>query len=152
MSSSRTYPASVEHAFDTVLALPLEQVFDRRYGAIPAVRGTECADRTWGLVGQVRTVRLAGGGSMREELTHVDRPHAFGYTLSDVTGPMKPLASQVLGLWSFDPAGTGARITWQWTLARRSALAAPVLPIFARLWRGYARQSLAHIEELLLPA
>lgn len=34
---------------------------------------------------------------MREELIAVERPTAFGYTLSDVSGPMKVLASRVDG-------------------------------------------------------
>lgn len=33
-------------------------------------------------------------------------------------------------------------MTWQWTIHPRSALAAPVLPVFARMWRGYARRVL----------
>jgi Polyketide cyclase / dehydrase and lipid transport len=151
MSCSRAYPTTVEQAFDLVLPVALEQLFDRRYGPIPAIRAVEGQRGVWGEVGQTRTVRLSGGGSMREELTAVERPHSFGYTLSDVTGPMKPLASHIHGLWSFAPVGTGTRITWGWTLYPASVVAAPVLPIFRRLWHGYARQSLQRIENLLLP-
>jgi Polyketide cyclase / dehydrase and lipid transport len=151
LSSSRTYPVAVEQAFDAVLPFPLEELFNRRYGPIPSIRATEGQRGVWGEVGQTRTVRLSGGGSMVEELTRVDRPSAFGYTLSNVTGPMKPIASHIEGLWSFAPVGTGMRITWEWTLYPASAMSVVVLPIFRRAWDGYARQSLARIEELLVP-
>lgn len=152
MQCSRTYPVAVEQAFDTVLSVPLEQIFDRRYGPIPPIRSTDGYDGAWGAAGQTRTVRLAGGATMREELTSVERPNSFGYVLRDVTGPMSPLAAQVEGLWSFDPAGTGMRITWRWTVHPASRTAAMLLPAFARFWRGFARQGLERIEDLLVPA
>lgn len=150
MQSARAYPVSVEEAFDTVLPMPLEQLFNRRYGPIPRIRSVEQPDGPWGTVGQLRTIRLADGGSAREELTRVDRPNAFGYVLTEVTGPMKPLAARVDGLWSFVPAGTGTRITWSWTVHPASAVGRVAMPVFARLWRGYARQALARIEGLLV--
>jgi hypothetical protein len=150
MSCSRTYPLMVEAAFDAVLPMPLEDLFNRWYGPIPSIRATE-GPTDWGTVGQTRTVLLSGGGSMRETLTRVDRPTAFGYTLTDVKGPMKPLAASVDGLWSFDPAGTGVRITWRWTVVPGSGLGSAVLPAFARVWQGYAQRALARIEEVLLP-
>jgi hypothetical protein len=150
MSCTRTYPVTVERAFDVVLPYPLERVFDRRYAAIPSIRATE-QDGVWGEVGQIRTVLLTGGGSMREQLTSVERPSAFSYRLTDVTGPMKALADHIDGTWSFTPAGTGARITWHWTLYPKSAVVAAALPLFVRMWNGYARLALAHIEELLVP-
>lgn len=150
MDSSRTYPLTVEQAFDRLLPLPLEQIFDRRYGPIPAVRGTDGPAEPWGTTGQQRTVRMADGGTVREELIRVERPGAFGYTLSQVTGPMRTLAARVDGVWSFDPVGTGTRITWQWTMHPASALAMPLLPVFRRFWHGYARRSLERLEPLLL--
>src|SRR3954454_23030096 len=105
MSASRTYPAARAAAFDAILPAPLEQIFVRRYGPIPAVRGTDGApDGPWGQVGQLRTVLMADGGTVREELTRVEFPTAFGYTLSKVTGPMRFLASRVEGLWTFAAA------------------------------------------------
>lgn len=91
LSRSRSYPLAVEDAFDRLLPMPLELVFARRFGPIPAVRNTE-GPQPWGAAGQARIVRLADGGCMREELTEVDRPHSFSYTLTEVRGPMKPLA------------------------------------------------------------
>jgi len=141
MSYSQSFPALPPEAFDTVLPLPLPELFDRRYGPIPSIRSVEGPGSAWGEVGQARTVHLKGGGSLREELTRVDRPDGFGYTITEVAGPMKPLASRIDGTWSFDADGAGTRITWQWTLYPTSGFVAPVLPFFARIWRGYARQS-----------
>src|SRR3954468_265915 len=92
VSYSRTSPVPVEQAFDSVLSMPLERIFDRRHGPIPAIRGTVPDQPTWNSVGKSRTIRLADGGSLHEVLTRVDRPSAFGYTLDDIHGPMKPLA------------------------------------------------------------
>lgn len=147
---SRTYPLTVEQAFDGVLPMPLERLFNRRYGPIPPIKSVDGPPDRWGTVGQERTVHLADGGSMREKLTRVDRPHAFGYVLSDVAGPMKSLAARVEGRWSFEPAGTGTRITWSWTVQPASALGGLAMPVFGRLWRGYARQAMERIEDLLV--
>lgn len=132
-----------------MLATPLPQLFHRRYGPIPPIKSVDGQVGEWRTVGQTRTIRTADGGSMREELTQVDRPTAFGYTITDVTGPMKPLVATVQGLWSFDPAGDGTRITWQWMITPRSALVAPILPVFCTLWRRYAERSFDAIGNLL---
>ena len=147
---SRTFPIPVEDAFDGVLPSPLPELFARRYGVLPPIRDVRGQVGEWGTVGQTRTIQLADGGSMREELTHVERPHRFGYRITDVTGPMKLLASGLEGEWSFAPAGTGARITWAWELHSASGAAGLALPTFARFWRGYARQGMEEIERLLV--
>ncbi|MGN6607125.1 MAG: SRPBCC family protein [Jatrophihabitans sp.] len=150
LSRSRTYPVPVEAMFDALLPVPLETLFSRRYGPIPPISGTR-QDGVWGIAGQRRrTVLLAGGGSMQEELLSVDRPHLFAYRISGVTGPMKRLAASIDGSWSFEPVGTGVRVTWRWTLHPASGAVVPILPLFARLWRGYARQALERVEELRL--
>lgn len=150
MSASRTYPAPMEAAFDAILPAPLERIFARRYGPIPAVRATEGAPPgAWGQVGDVRTVRMADGGAVREELTRVDRPTEFGYRLSEVSGPMRFLASRIEGLWSFAPADGGTRVTWHWVVHPASALAAPLMPVFALMWRQFAQRSLENVDGLL---
>jgi hypothetical protein len=128
----------------------LDQVFARRFAAIPPVRTVREQDGTWGTVGQSRVIVLADGGTMREELVTVGRPQEFAYRLTDVTGVMKALVSSATGRWTFAPAGTGVRITWAWTIQPASELAALAMPVFAWMWRGYARQSLERIEALLL--
>ena len=148
-SVSRTVPVPVEEAFGRVLAAPLPVLFSRRYGPLPPVRETRGPD-SWDSAGLARTVVTSDGGTMREELTAVERPSSFRYRISEVTGPMKPLASSVDGEWSFVPAGTGVRVTWTWTVYPASRPAALALPAFGRLWRGYARQALEEVERLLV--
>ncbi len=147
---SRTFPIPVVDAFDAVLPSPLPEVFARRYGVLPPIRDVRDQVGEWGSVGQTRTILLADGGSMREELTRVERPHRFGYRITEVTGPMKLLASGLEGEWSFGPAGTGVRITWAWELHPASGPAGLAMPAFGRFWRGYARQGMEEIERLLV--
>lgn len=149
LEQSHTYPVGVGRAFDVVLATPLPQVFSRRYAAIPAIREIRDQDGPWGTVGQSRTIVLADGGTMREDLTQVDRPHSFGYAITDITGPMKLLAASADGLWTFDAAGSGVEVTWAWELRPASPVAALVMPVFARFWRGYARRAMERLEALL---
>jgi Polyketide cyclase / dehydrase and lipid transport len=150
VEQSRAIPVTSEAAFNGTVPMPLPTLFRRWYGPIPPIKSVVDQTGDWDAVGKTRTVVLTGGGSMREQLTSYDPPRSFGYMLSDVKGPMAPLVSRVEGLWSFEPAGTGTRVTWQWTIHPRSALSAPVLPVFGRLWLGYARQSLEELSNQLM--
>ena len=89
---------------------------------------------------------------MREELLSVDAPRSFSYELTEVEGPLKPLAVSVDGAWTFEPVGSGCRITWSWTIHPRSSAAGLVLPLLGRLWQGYPRQALDQLEALMLAA
>lgn len=151
MERSRTFPVSVEHAYHTVLTTPLPGIFSRRYLAIPPIAAVEGQDGPWGVaVGQTRTIRLADGGTMHETLTALDPPHQFGYTISEVTGMMKPLVAAAMGTWTFAPAGTGVRITWSWDVTPTQRLGRLAMPTFTRLWSGYARQAMDEIERILV--
>jgi hypothetical protein len=150
VQESRAIPVPVEQAYEWVLPVPLTSIFDRWFGPFPAVREVSDLRDDWGTVGQSRTIRTADGGSLREEITSVAPPHSFGYTISDLTGPLKLLVSGVEGEWTFEPAGTGVRITWVWTVHPASQVAEVAMPLFGWLWKGYARQALERIEERLL--
>ena len=93
---------------------------------------------------------LTGGGSMRETLREVRAPHVFAYHLDQVTGPMKALVRSVDGAWEFERAGTGVRVTWRWTLHPRGRVGSLAMPVFARMWQGYARQAFENIERLIV--
>lgn len=150
VSRRRSLPVPLDEAFAATLTLPLEDLFTQRYGPIPPIKRTT-QDGEWAAVGQVRTIHLADGGSMREELRSIDAPRRFTYQLTEVTGPMKPIASSVDGAWSFEPFGTGCQVTWKWTIHPRSAIVGRlVLPLFARFWNGYARLALDRLESLLV--
>jgi hypothetical protein len=150
VEQSRAIPVAVEDAFARTLPIPLELICSRWYGPIPPIKEVRQQTGGWDAAGQTRVVLMVGGGSAREELTSVDPPRSFGYTLSGVKGPLAPLVSSVEGKWSFSPAGTGTTVTWQWVLHPKSAVTAPVLPVFGRLWKGYARQVLETLSEQLV--
>lgn len=151
LEDSHIVGVRVEEAFDRVLPLPLEKLFTRRYGPIPAIKHTQLSGpaEPWGTVGQSRRLVFADPGSVQERLTVVERPHRFGYVLSDIKGPMKMLVSKIEGMWSFDADGEGTRITWSWEVHPANAVGRLAMPVFARLWRGYARQSLIRLESLV---
>lgn len=149
LSQSRAVPVPVDEAFDRVLSHPLTEIFRRRRLAIPPVKEVRDQTGEWGTDGQTRTIVTADGGRVLETLTSNLRPHSFGYTISDVRGPMKPLVAGADGLWTFEPAGTGTRITWTWELTPTAA-GRVVMPAFGAMWRGYARQALEQIEAILL--
>jgi len=93
--------------------------------------------------------RMADGGAVREELTRVDRPTAFGYVLSEVSGPLKFLAGRVEGLWTFLATDDGTRVTWEWTV--HSGIGAGRSPVagICRDLAAIAKRSLENIAELL---
>ena len=150
LTYSRTYPSGVDDAFDEVLAHDLTRLFDRRYAAIPPIKAVKDQAGAWGTPGQTRTIALADGGTMRESLIEVDRPGKFAYRISDITGPMKPLVAGVEGAWTFEPAGTGVRITWSWNVRPAGRVGALAMPVFRRMWEGYARKGFDNIERLLV--
>jgi hypothetical protein len=140
----------VARAFDAVLPLPLPLLFGRRYAALPAIREMRDQAGEWADAGQTRTIVLADRSTMRETLVSVVRPESFGYRIDRVHGPMRPLASAIDGLWTFERAGTGVRITWSWTVHPSTAATALLMPAFGRMWQGYARQALEQLEGLLV--
>jgi hypothetical protein len=149
MSQSRTFPIAVAEAFDRLLPMPLSDLFASWYGPIPPIRAT-VQEGEWGTPGQERAVVFAGPGGVRETLIQVDRPRVFSYELSEPTGPLATLIARVEGRWMFEPAGTGVRITWSWDVHPRNRMAGVALPVFARLWKGYAKAALTRLEGLLL--
>ena len=150
MVCSRAIPVDVRTAFRRTLPMPLPTIFQRWYGPMGPVKSVDGQTGIWGTVGQTRTVVQAGGTTIREELTRAEEPDAFGYTLSNVTGPLAPLVDHIDGEWLFAPAGTGTEVTWRWTVYPKSGVAGLAMPAFARLWQGYARQSLEQLSEELL--
>jgi hypothetical protein len=150
VEQSRAIPVAVEDAFTRTLPLPLPVIFPRWYGPIPPIKAVRDQTGEWDAAGQTRTVTMVGGGSMREKLTSVDPPRSFGYTLSNIKGPLAALVGSIDGTWSFTPAGTGTTVTWQWILHPKSGVTAPALPVFGAVWKGYARRTLETLSDLLV--
>ena len=148
LSYSRSYAVEVEHAFDEVLPFDLAELFDRRHLALPAISSVRDQAGAWGTPGQTRTIVLADGGTMREELFEVARPARFTYRITSITGPMKLLATSLDGAWEFEPVADGTRITWTWTLRPAGRLGGLAMPLFRRMWPGYARKGFDNLERI----
>lgn len=138
---SRVIPVATPDAFAGALAIPLPTLLNRRYGPFPPIKAVQ-GQTDWARAGDSRTIVPAGGGSMRETLTAVDAPGSFGYTITEIRGPMAMLVDHVDGTWTFTPGGAQTTVTWRWALYPRSALTAPVVALLGRLWGGYARGAL----------
>jgi hypothetical protein len=149
VDESRVIPVSAEEAFHRTLPAPLPDLFKRWHGPIPPVRDVRDQTGAWDGAGQTRTVRLAGGATMREELTSVDPPRSFGYRLTKIRGPMALLVDHVAGEWIFASAADGTEITWRWDIYPKSPLTSWALPLFGRIWKGYARKALRDLSVML---
>lgn len=138
-------------AYDTVRPAPLPEVFAHRTGPLPPI--VKVADQTggeWGTeVGQTRRIHLGDGGTTFETLTTIDAPRSFGYTLSEITGPMKLIVRGLRGEWSFAEESGGTRVTWTWDVDPRNRLAAPLVLGLRVLWRSYAAKALATCEQMV---
>lgn len=150
VEQSRAIPVAPDEAFARTLPMPLPTLFRRWYGPIPPIKAIRDQTGEWAQAGQTRIIVLTGGGSMRETLTAVDAPRSFGYLIEDLRGPLSALVDHVEGTWIFTPHGTGTRVTWRWAIHRKSVLTAPVLPMFGRIWLGYARQALEALSDYLV--
>jgi hypothetical protein len=152
VEQSRVIPVGVDEAFSRTLPIPLTAILTRWYGPVPPLGAVREQVGDWATVGQTRRLVFKVGGGMHEELTKVDPPRAFGYTLSGFTGPLGPLIGRADGEWTFTPNGSAASgtvVTWSWNIHARSALAAPLLPLLGFLWKGYARKSLETLSAVL---
>ena len=65
-------------------------------------------------------------------------------------GPIPPIKEVRDQAGDWNAVGTGTRVTWRWTIHPKSSFAAPLLPVFGKLWMGYARQSLETLSDQLV--
>jgi hypothetical protein len=148
MKASRLVAVPYEEAMQRFIPIPLPDIFDRRHLALPPIKRVDAPEGRFEQVGQSRTIHLADGGSMVETLTVVSSPAEYGYRIDQVRGPLKPLARQIRGLWTFAPFGDATSITWSWEV-EPAPLGRPLVPVFAIMWRGYADKALQRLSELL---
>jgi hypothetical protein len=149
VDESRVVNIPAGEAFQRTLPEPLPNIFKHWHGPIPPVKEVREQTGAWDAAGQTRIVRLAGGSSMCEELTSVDPPRSFGYRLTKISGPMALLVDYVAGEWIFTPAAGGTEITWRWDIHPKSPLTSWALPLFGRVWKGYAKQALRELSVVL---
>lgn len=136
----RRVDSQLEAAFDAVVPIPLEQVFTG-FGPLPAVVGTDELAGPWGAaVGQSRTVRLAGGGRLRETILEVGRPGLFRYEVVPTHGALRLIVRRIEGRFIFSPSEAGGTVI-RWTYVFRPRRGArPAVRALAPIWRRYADQ------------
>ena len=151
LEESRSFPVSVEVAYQQVLTVPLPQIFGRRYWAIAPITEVIGQEGEWGTtVGQTRTIKMSDGASMLETLTVIEKPSRFGYTIGNVKGMLKLLVSAATGVWAFEPDGAGVRVSWSWDVTP-TKVGRAMMPVFAKLWSGSAHQAMDEIGKILQP-
>ena len=135
-------------AFEVLVPIDLTTIF-RGMGPLPAVSGVEDQVGDWDAVGQTRTVRLADGSSLREELTAFDPPAHFAYTIDRLTGALRHLVHGMKGAWWFeegsgDDGSPTTAIRWRYAFQPRNAFARPLAVGIIRLfWQRYMVRALA---------
>jgi hypothetical protein len=149
VEASRVFAVEQSAAFDGLMGARLPDLFRRGYAAFPSVHEVVNEPEEWGSVGQVRVIRLAGGGSLRETLTSVDRPRGFAYVLDDLHGRLRPFLHNVDGAWSVAAEGTSSRVTWSWTMYPTGSSARLTLNVIGRMWSGYAGRALEQLGTIL---
>jgi hypothetical protein len=147
---SQVIAAPIETVFETALSLPLPQLYRRRYGPLPPIVKVHDQQGPWDAPGQTRVIVTADRGSMREEMLSIDRPHQFSNRLTVLAGPFKPVVATLEESWIFREVGGATEATWEWNLHPRSAVAGLLVPLIARLWRGYARGVLEQLSDEVL--
>jgi hypothetical protein len=150
VEASRLVAVEPTQAFDRLIAVRLPEVFGRRYAAFPPIKEVTDEPPGWGTPGQTRTIVLADGGSLRQTLISVDRPHGYAYLLDDIRGPLRAFVRTVDGSWSVTPEGTGARIGWAWVLHPKAPPARLTTSVIGRMWKGYADRALVELETVLM--
>jgi hypothetical protein len=131
--------------FARFIPIKLEDIL-KAYGPVPAVVGTSDQTGPWDVVGSSRTVRRSDGSHASERVTRCETPETFGYTVSGFTNPVRFLAREARGVWTFAEApdgGGGTDVTWTYTFAARSPIHAAVLaPVVRFAWRGFMARAL----------
>lgn len=155
--TSAAVPLSV--AWETFVPVPLDAVFPKSKGPVPAVRGTSGPVGRWDVVGRSRQVHLSDGRTVHEEIT-ASNPSAgnppsgnvatFRYRVSGFSGPIGLLANEAHGSWRFEQVGENqTRIEWTYTFVPRSRLSAiPLRFVLATFWRAYMSDGIENVRRL----
>lgn len=112
------------------------------YGLLPAVTGSSGQVGAWDTPGRTRTLRLADGSTLEEELRAYG-PDGFGYLVHRPSGPLRHLVHHADVRWDLEPAGPGATaVTFTYAFAPRPLRRPLVVAVLAPLWRRYAARAL----------
>jgi hypothetical protein len=142
-------PSAREPLFDWFIPIELPRILTG-WGPIPAVVATSEQSGPWDTPGSRRTVHLADGSTAHERVTACERPASFGYTVHGFSGPVRHVAVEGRGQWSFEAAGAGAtEVRWTYTFQARSRVAGLLLtPVVKIAWRGFMRRGLDRLAAL----
>lgn len=136
-------PADV-FAYATTPAAAAE--FFRGFGPIPAIRSIEYLPGSTPNIGGRRTVTLADGSTLDEEVLAYSPPHGHAYRVSGFPPPLSRLTREARGAWTFEPATTGTRLSWHYTYELTSPLAWPAGVVVVKvLMRGAMQRALREI-------
>jgi hypothetical protein len=135
--------APQELVFETLVPIDLTSIM-RGYAFLPAVVAVDGSDGSWNARGQTRTLRLADGNSLREELTEYRKPDGVRYVIDGVTGPLGALVHGAEGSFDFFAHDDMTTVEWTYVYLPRSPLSAPfVALVIGVLWRRYMVRALA---------
>ena len=95
-----TVRAPRELVFETMVPIDLTSIM-RGYAFLPAVVAVDGHDGSWNARGQTRTLRLADGNALREELTEYRKPDGVRYMIDGITGPLGTLVHGARGSFDF---------------------------------------------------
>ena len=152
-----TAQGALAEVWERFVPIKLPEVFPNPIGPIPAVVAVEGQEGRWDTVGRSRTVVLADGMRVREEITHSDptggQPAqaiaAFRYKVSGFTGPLSWLVSEAHGHWLFEDKGAHTHITWTYQFQPTHALARPLAKaIIALFWRRYMNDGMQNVTRI----
>ena len=134
----RFIPGDIADVFDFVAGQDVLPKILTGYGLVPGVASTSDVCGPWDQPGSTRTVHLLDGSTVREGLTHHDRPTHFAYRVSDPSFSLKHLMSHARGQWWFVAAEGGTRATWTYTFQAKNSWAEIPLRLFVSTqWKGY---------------
>ncbi len=153
---------AVPHTEAFTVHAPLEKVYDlvvdkdvlpkilKRYRFIPAVTGSTIHQGDWVTPGSYRTVHFSNGDTLKEELTHFQRPRYFAYRISAFSGFQRHFASHGVGQWWFRAHGNTTQVEWTYTFYARSKFKRAFLrPFVNHNFRTYMKRSIALIKAQL---
>lgn len=148
VSRGRTVVEAAE-ASQRVLETDPALLFTGRW-VFPAVVGTTTGADGWTGVGSTRTVRLAGGGTIGEQLTAHRPGEIYAYDLGRFPRPLDLLVSGARSEVRFRPgAGGGTELIWRFVFHPRPFRRPMAGLLLAGPWRRYLDDVVARTVGLL---
>jgi hypothetical protein len=131
-------PAPIGDVFDFVAAEDVLPKILTGYGLVPGVASTSDVSGPWDRPGSHRIVHLLDGSTVKEGVTHYERPAYFAYRVSDPSFSLRHLMSYARGQFWLAPAEGGTQLKWTYTFHAKNRIAKIPLGLFVKTqWKGY---------------